>query len=89
MARRSGYTKVEKAGLNRPAHVEGMGDVVFRGFQCLNPECENFIFVKEDAIANNFAIQCEACDFIHEAGEVSVVFEYELKNEKEPFLLTA
>lgn len=80
MARRAGYTKVDKSGLNRPAHVEGMGDVVFRGFQCLNPECENFIFVREDVVGSDFAIKCESCGFVHETGEVSVVFEYELKN---------
>lgn len=78
MARRAGYTKVEKAGLQRPAHVEGMGDTVFRGFQCLNPECQNFIFVKEDTIADDFTIKCEVCNFHHEAGEISVVYKYDL-----------
>ncbi|MGH7620958.1 MAG: hypothetical protein ACREMU_01330 [Gemmatimonadaceae bacterium] len=45
MVRRKAYTKVEKRGQVRPEYVQGMGDVVFKGFQCLAPECHEFIFV--------------------------------------------
>ena len=50
MARRAPYTKVEKEGQERPSHVHGMGDVVFRGFQCLNGGCQEYVVVREDEI---------------------------------------
>jgi len=52
--RRTPYTKVEKKNFSRPAHVEGQGDVLYRGFQCLNPKCTNFIFVKDEDITDDF-----------------------------------
>ena len=50
MTRRSPYSKVNKTNQIRAKHVRGMGDVVFKGFQCLNPACEEFIFIKADDI---------------------------------------
>ena len=47
MPRRSPYTKVVKTNQIRAAHVSGMGDVVFKGFQCLNSECLEFIFIRK------------------------------------------
>ena len=34
--RRKPYTKLKKTDRIRTDHVRGMGDVVFKGFQCLN-----------------------------------------------------
>ena len=48
MARRKTYTHVEKTNQIRAEHVTGMGDVVFKGFQCLSSECREFIFVRKD-----------------------------------------
>ncbi len=43
MPRRTPYTKVVKLTQIRAEHVSGMGDVVFKGFQCLDSECLEFI----------------------------------------------
>ena len=50
MARRQSYTRVVRSNFQNPDHVKGMGDRVFRGFQCLNKDCTNFIFVREDGL---------------------------------------
>jgi len=42
MPRRKPYTKVVKRNQLRADHIRGMGDVVFKGFQCLNSECREF-----------------------------------------------
>ena len=83
MPRRSPYTRVEKEGQNRPAHVESMGDVVFKGFQCLNHDCQRFIMVREDEIDPDFEIVCPACDFVHQAGGETEFFHYRLVHLKE------
>lgn len=83
MARRAPYTKVEKEGQVRPTHVRGMGDVLFKGFQCLNGECQEFITVREDAIGPDFEITCSECEFIHEAGGESKFFDYRLVHRQE------
>jgi hypothetical protein len=80
MPRRSPYTKVEKRNEIRPGHVRGMGDVVFKGFKCLNPDCHKFIFVREDNISEYFEIQCPTCNFIHKYGEETKFYDYQLKN---------
>jgi predicted nucleic acid-binding Zn ribbon protein len=68
MTRRAPYTKVDKKNFNRPAHVEGQSDVLYRGFQCLNPACTNFIFVKDEEITDAFNLKCDVCGFKHTAG---------------------
>ena len=78
MARRKPYTKVEKKGRQRPPHVEGMGDVLFRGFQCLSSACQEFIVVREDEVGADFEIVCPACAFIHQAGGETKFFDYRL-----------
>ncbi|WP_461330036.1 hypothetical protein [Bradyrhizobium diazoefficiens] len=67
----------------RPDHVEGKGDVLYRGFQCLNPECTNFIFIEDSEITDDFEIKCERCKFKHVAGETKSIFKYELKDERD------
>ncbi len=78
MARRPPYTSVEKQGQVRPSHVVGMGDVVFKGFQCLNSTCQEFIAVREDEIRLDFEIICSACEFVHESGGETKFFDYRL-----------
>ena len=78
MARRAPYTRVAKDGQRRPPHVRGMGDVVFRGFQCLRSECVQFIIIPEDRIGPDFKIFCPACNFSHEADGESKFFDYRL-----------
>ena len=58
MPRRTPYTKVVKLNQIRAEHVSGMGDVVFKGFQCLDSECLEFIFIRKDEIGDDFEITC-------------------------------
>lgn len=82
MARRAPYTKVEKEGQRRPAHVKGKGDVVYRRFQCLHPECVATIVAADaDCTAADFRIKCPACGYLHFAGGAEHLFEYELRNK--------
>ena len=84
MARRSPYSKVNKTNQIRAPHVKGMGDVVFKGFQCLNPNCTEFIFVREDELGNDFCISCPACGYIHESGGETKFYDYsmDVKNDE-------
>jgi hypothetical protein len=83
MARRTAYTKVEKTDFERPAHVKGKGDVLYRGFQCLNADCTNFIFIEDDAITDDFSIKCDKCGFVHEAGSSSLIYDYKLRDTRD------
>lgn len=78
MARRAAYTKVQRKNFTRPEHVEGMGDKLWRGFQCLNALCTNQIVVRDDEVTDDFTIKCDRCGFIHQSGEVYKVYDYEL-----------
>lgn len=78
MSRRRPYTEVVKKDRILAAHVKGMGDVVFKGFQCLNSECEEFIFVKKKEIGEDFEIVCPSCGFILRSGDETQFFEYKL-----------
>jgi 5-methylcytosine-specific restriction endonuclease McrA len=83
MARRAGYTEVQKDGQERPGHVRGMGDVLFKHFQCLSPSCENFLTVKVSDIGDPFSIVCPTCGFIHETGGETKFFDYTLYHKTE------
>lgn len=78
MARRSPYTRVEKDGQHRPPHVKGMGDVVFKGFQCLHSDCRELIITREDQLGPDFEVACRACNFVHAAGGETKFFDYRL-----------
>lgn len=82
MARRAAYTKVEKSNRVVSKFAKGNGDVLFRGFHCLNPDCDEFIFVRDEAIGEDFKIVCPTCKFEHRAGETSVFFDYELRDKQ-------
>lgn len=81
MARRATYTKIKRKNFSNPPHVDGMGDRGFRGFQCLNKECTNFIFCLDADISDDFDIQCSMCGFQHQAGETTTLYEFDLINE--------
>jgi hypothetical protein len=83
MARRSAYTKVSKKNFSRAAHVSGMGDVVWREFQCLNTDCTNQIITREDQINPDFEIVCDRCGYKHQAGEVKTIYDYELIDQRD------
>lgn len=78
MARRAAYTKVKRNNFSNPDHVKGMGDRTFRGFQCLNKQCEEFIFIQAETIDPNFEIECASCNFVHRAGDTTVLYDYNL-----------
>lgn len=82
MARRAAYTKVARRNFTQPAHVAGMGDKVLRGFQCLNKDCTATIFKLENEIGADFEIACDVCGFIHQAGEVTKLYDYDLVDER-------
>jgi hypothetical protein len=82
LARRTPYTRLEKENQLRPNHVKGMGDVVFRGFQCLNPDCTNWLTVRADEVVEDFEVKCPNCNFIHRSGEEVEIYEYALRNIK-------
>lgn len=83
MPRRKAYSKLTKFNQIRADHVNGMSDVVFRGFQCLNPECTNYIFVREDEINEDFSIVCPSCGYVHESGGETKFYDYSMDVENE------
>ena len=83
MARRTPYTRVQKEGQERPSDVHGMGDVVFRGFQCLNGSCHEFIVIREDEAGPDFEIVCPVCGFVHKAGGETKLFDYRLLHTRD------
>jgi hypothetical protein len=78
MPRRKPYTKVVKGNQLRADHVRGMGDVVFKGFQCLNSECREFIFVRKDEIDVDFEITCPSCGMVLRSDGESKFYDYTL-----------
>ncbi len=78
MPRRSPYTKVLKENQLREDHVKGMGDLLFKGFQCLNPKCTEFLFVRTDEIVDAFEIECPECGYRMKSGEETKFYDYKL-----------
>lgn len=83
MPRRKPYTKVDKIGQVRPAHVIGKGDVVFKIFQCLRDTCQELVVVREDELGRDFEIICPACEFAHRAASETKLFDYALVRRPE------
>lgn len=95
MARRKPYTKVLKKNQIREAHVKGMGDISFKGFQCLNPGCKHFMFIKMEELSEEFEFVCPECGFIFRDDFTSKFYDYTLVNtqtkatiEEGEFLIT-
>jgi hypothetical protein len=78
LARRSPYSKVNKQNQIRADHVKGMGDVVYIGFQCINPNCKQFIYVRKDEMSEDFQIKCPECGYIHESGGETKFYDYSM-----------
>ena len=85
--RRKPYTKVVKTNQIRAEHVRGMGDVVFKGFQCLNSECLAFIFIRKNEIGSDFEIVCPSCEIIMLSGDETQFYEYELKDQRDDSII--
>jgi hypothetical protein len=71
----------------RPPHVKDLGDVAFKGFQCLNPECQEFIFIRKDAISEFFEIGCTACGHVHKYGEEAKFYDYKLRDLRDDSII--
>ena len=83
MPRRKTYTKIVKTDQIRADHVRGMGDVVFKGFQCLNSECLEFIFVRKSEIGDDFEITCLSCEIVMLSGDETQFYEYKLEDQRD------
>jgi len=77
--RRKPYSKLLKKNQIRADHVKGMGDVVLLQFQCLNPECEEIINIREDSLSDDFDIECPKCHYRHRSGDETTFFEYDMQ----------
>ncbi len=80
MTRRKPYTKVFKENQIREDHVKGMGDVLFKSFQCINPKCKEFLFVRKDELSDIFDIECPKCGYRIKSGEETRFYNYKLKH---------
>lgn len=78
MARRPPYTAVEKHGQLRADHVQGMGDVTFRHFQCVNYECQEFLTVRDSDVKGSFSFACPKCGYVMEDGGTSKFYDFDL-----------
>lgn len=87
MPRRKAYTRVIKKNEIREDHVKGMGDVVFKGLQCLNSQCEEFIFIPRIEIGDIFEISCPSCGFSIRSGDETQFYEYELKDLRDESII--
>jgi len=87
MARRTPYVKVVKRTRFQAEYVKGMGDVAFKGFQCLNTECRNFLFIRNDAIAEAFEITCPVCNYTMRSGDSTALYDYDLTNLRDSSII--
>ncbi len=78
MSRRKSYTQVFKSNQVRADHVKGKSDIGYRGFQCLNPSCTQFI-VWPEPIEPGFTIPCNSCGYMHEWDGTAKFFDYQLQ----------
>lgn len=78
MPRRTPYIKVKKRNQVRVDHVKGMGDVVFKGVQCLNSTCREFTFVRLENARDPFTITCPHCHSVLASGEKTKFYDYDL-----------
>ncbi len=83
MTRRKPYSHVIKENQIRAEHVKGKGDTLYKGFQCLNPQCTNFIFVEEDSISEDFEIICPDCGFTLRSGDSTKFYDYIMEVEED------
>lgn len=77
MARRKAYTKVEKHD-RKQGVGKGNGDKVYLGFQCLNHECDHFIFIEKDELGEEFNIVCPKCSFEFEEDGATKFYDFDV-----------
>ncbi|MBA15677.1 MAG: hypothetical protein CMN73_04895 [Sphingomonas sp.] len=64
-----------------------MGDKTFRGFQCLNKNCAEFLFVQTETIDPDFHYTCNSCGFEHRAGETTTLYDYKMIDKRDDSLI--
>lgn len=78
MPRRAPYSRVEKSGQDRPGHVRGQGDVLYRRYQCFRPTCTNTLVVLDEDCGDGFSFTCDVCGHVLQDGGVEELFDYSL-----------
>ena len=78
MARRKSYSKLDKSNRINATLAKGKGDVLYKGFQCLNPHCDNFIYVPKSDVKDGFEFICSKCGYKHVDGEALKCFDYSM-----------
>lgn len=76
MSRRAPYSKVEKANQDRPEHVRGQGDVIYRRLQCFRPTCIATLVVRDDECGEGFSFTCGTCHYVMSDGGAEELFDY-------------
>ena len=76
MARRKTYSNLKKADQYRPKHVKGQ--VLYKVFQCLNPDCTEIISVKAKEIDADYSIICPKCGYEHYSGGEQHLFDFSM-----------
>lgn len=71
----------------RAEHVVGMGDVAFRGFNCLGADCTRWIVVRDDEIGDAFDIPCPLCGFLHRSADKVTFYNFILRDIEEDFVI--
>ncbi|MET3548335.1 5-methylcytosine-specific restriction endonuclease McrA [Paenibacillus favisporus] len=80
-SRRQKKNELIKENRKKATHVKGQ--TIYIGFQCLNHECEHFLFVKKDDICEDFELYCSKCNFKFEYGGETEFFDYKYKVDGE------
>lgn len=83
MGRRKAYSKLSKKNRVNSRYADGKGDKSYRGFQCLNYDCDEFIYILTEDIKEDFEIVCPKCSFNHYFGGETVFFDYQMIVEKD------
>jgi 5-methylcytosine-specific restriction endonuclease McrA len=89
MSRRATTTNLVKTGQVRPSHVQGMGDVPFKGFQCPSPACQGWIFLEEDHLGAAFEFTCATCRSRFTSADEVRLFDFELVRQVDHSVIEA
>lgn len=78
MSRRKRYSEIRKNNRVRTNRAKGKGDVLYRGFECLNPICSQYITVTDEDCQGDFKIVCPRCGYQHVRGGKQKLFDYDI-----------
>ncbi len=82
MSRRKTTIRVVKKDQERPTHVRGQGDVLYRGFQCAAPGCTAWLVMEAAELAAPFEFACTTCAHLHRSGDAVELFDYDVVDER-------